>query len=544
MPDININEIDNTTAGTVEYQNFSVVIPGFVDPNITEDAFDVNGIYEVNNLKDFRKYIGFRQYQSETRVTDAVAPKPKMRQIPIGEDEYLDVVEYRTITLNEVFDGDIKYGELYKPTESAEAETGYLKGEFYLQPEEGQEPVQKYYTFVQDLNPDEDTKYVIIPTGKEGQDRETILIPATNKGNQMAFELVKLGFTVLYKRIPEPTIIEGEETGGLEVLRNPEFWEALKDKSTYDFRYITTGGYDDSIVFRNIADIAYFNSATVSDDTFSGRGDCIALLDVPENDERIQNAKSSQSALIKAIKEVGLDYFSDELLINQFSHLYTPNVEYEFGLGHEYDNSVLPGSFHYLVCAAKAFATNNEWYAVAGYERGICDLKIKNTTLNLGELAVSALEPRYGIETEDPTVIKFNKAINVITKIRGNYYLWGNRTAHTIKVDGLIASDFANIRELCVSLKKVIYIACKQLSFNPNSDLLWVNFCNKVRPTLDKMKADQGVADYKFVKVKTDIKGLCKGKIRIVPIEAVEDFEIDVTLEDNISGIIADLDED
>jgi hypothetical protein len=54
---------------------------------------------------------------------------------------------------------------------------------------------------------------------------------------------------------------------------------------------------------------------------------------------------------------------------------------------------------------------------------------------------------------------------------------------------------------------------------------------------LEKMKADQGIRDYAFVKNATDRKALLSAKIRIVPIEAVEDFEIGLYLEDSLSEV-------
>jgi hypothetical protein len=57
------------------------------------------------------------------------------------------------------------------------------------------------------------------------------------------------------------------------------------------------------------------------------------------------------------------------------------------------------------------------------------------------------------------------------------------------------------------------------------------------------MKADQGISDYKILKVKSDRKAFLSAIIRIVPIEAVEDFDISVYLEDAISGTIANTEE-
>lgn len=60
---------------------------------------------------------------------------------------------------------------------------------------------------------------------------------------------------------------------------------------------------------------------------------------------------------------------------------------------------------------------------------------------------------------------------------------------------------------------------------------------------LDKMKADQGIADYKILKVKNSRKAFLSAIIRIVPIEAVEDFDISVYLEDSLNGTIANTEE-
>jgi hypothetical protein len=57
------------------------------------------------------------------------------------------------------------------------------------------------------------------------------------------------------------------------------------------------------------------------------------------------------------------------------------------------------------------------------------------------------------------------------------------------------------------------------------------------------MKADQGISDYKILKVKSNRKAFLSAIIRIVPIEAVEDFDISVYLEDSIAGTIANTEE-
>ena len=57
------------------------------------------------------------------------------------------------------------------------------------------------------------------------------------------------------------------------------------------------------------------------------------------------------------------------------------------------------------------------------------------------------------------------------------------------------------------------------------------------------MKADQGIKGYKITKVANDKKALLTANIRIVPIEAVEDFDISIYLKDSLTGIVINADE-
>lgn len=57
MPKIVINEYDNTTAGVGNYQNFSVLVPGFVGKSV-EGVFDDNGVFECSDAEEFEDKIG------------------------------------------------------------------------------------------------------------------------------------------------------------------------------------------------------------------------------------------------------------------------------------------------------------------------------------------------------------------------------------------------------------------------------------------------------------------------------------------------------
>lgn len=463
---------------------------------------------------------------------------------------------------------------------------------------------------------DNPCEFYIIYEGEEGSEGIAIVEDIIHYGNQIAYELLGLGYTVLYKRMRKDFKLSefgldwartvqkaGNKTEGtVNVLNADEtlifsvgtedepkyvtlvdsntftidgyrafdlasatteimvdkkavtvpygksvldqlsdfdgFWSCLKDKSTYDFRYIVNGLTTNNAEANNtIAQLATFTNETVDTEpakaAVNGRGDCIALLDIDTKAYTGAGRNTQATAIPEIVKEVGLLNKADK-----FSAIFAPSVTYNMTEDADYGNNrTFPGSFHYLACAAKSAESYNEWYANAGMTRGLSNFVIESTGVKLGEIAIQALEPRY----QTPNAGNPNRSVNLIVKIKDNFYLWGNRTAHALGIkfaaDGeLVASHFLNIRQLCCTLKKQIYIACRRFTFDPNSNLLWINFCSMIKPTLEKMKADQGIKDYKFVKDPTDKKALLKAKVRIVPIEAVEDFDITVTLEDSLSG--------
>ena len=297
-----------------------------------------------------------------------------------------------------------------------------------------------------------------------------------------------------------------------------------------------------NVVIGNLA--AYFADEHNEDEmaTGSGRGDCIALLEL---DERVYTDEAAyekpEKLIIKGLKRLSLKEGSGSYCALTVPSVYYTSLENDSGSAWK-GSRKMPASFHYLTCFLRALRQNYaEWYATAGYTRGVSSLSIERTSVRLGELAINALEPR-NIKDEENSP-KF--ACNVIANFRGSYYLWGNRTCEPLgaaasrEKGDLIASHFLNIRQLCITIKKKLFTACRQFTFDPNSDVLWVNFCNAIRPTLENMRADQGIRDYKIIKLETTKKATLKAKIRIIPIEAVEDFILEVSLDDDFGVSIA-----
>lgn len=505
MPKSTIKEIDNTSSTSGVYSSFAVVVPGFVSTEADTSVFDENGVYEVSTKDDFIAHVG--KIRSVAR--DAKAPV-LVDLLDQSGDSCLE----RTLTHSEAF---VTYaGRVYKRTEISAAD-GRLSCST-----NSATCLKGTYKKVSADDFDDSVAYCVILAGNEGNDKETY----SSFGNQIAYELiVNLGYTVLYKKL-----------SSIEDLDSDDFWSPLKDKANYDFRYACTGLIDHNAKANACVSKLVDFVNTTSD---TGRGDCVALLDV-SND--VYSASSTQS---KNIKDIIADVNVNFKGATKYSAIFAPTVTYDRVEDSIYQNNTLPASFHYLACAAEAFETYPEWFSVAGYTRGVSTIyKVLKTSVTFGEAAINALEPRFKT-TDGP-----DKAINLIAKIKKSYYIWGNRTAHVLEekdaaaeTGDLRASHFLNIRQLCCTLKKQLQVNCQRFTFEPNSDVLWINFKNAIEPLLDKMKANQGIDDYRIIKVKTAQKATFSAIIRIVPIEAVEDFDLTVSLEDSISGTAITIEE-
>lgn len=495
----------------------------------------------------------------------------------------------------------------------------------------------------------EDTIGLCGPKNTKTLDGSTITF--YHYGNQMAYELLNLGYKVIYRPLEWNEAIKQPPS----VLANADFWEIFKDKASYDFRFVSHGllssdaltpaqqtdvnrlaevkeairildgiaddaagmvsghttddqtelalkqnelyqevmdvypgflkfdneakhhsttdfyssfsitedgedgalqGTEDEVRYLEsqlagiitdltineangcIANLAAYDAADVVG--IPGRGDCIALIELDEH-SYVNTAVKPETSIISAINK--MTQINDKN--GKYCAMTVPSVVYKMTDNPKFDNNkTFPGAFHYLACFASALSAGfAEWYAAAGYTRGVSSYTIDHTSVKLGEVAINALEPRNrNNEDAEPAF-----ACNVIANFRGSHYLWGNRTAFRLygenhqKYGDLTASSFLNIRHLCTTLKKQLYVACRRFTFDPNSDTLWVNFVNAIRPTLDAMKADQGVRDYKIMKVvdADPKKATLKAKIRIIPIEAVEDFDLTVYLEDSFGETAA-----
>ena len=177
----------------------------------------------------------------------------------------------------------------------------------------------------------------------------------------------------------------------------------------------------------------------------------------------------------------------------------------------------MPASMAYLEAFINGVQNNPTWYAMAGRLRGtITGTPIKQ----YGEKFANSLMSDTGV------------SVNPITNVYPyGILIWGNRTLNNNS--GLVASSFLNIRQLCVDIFKSLYINAKGYMFEQNSDRLWFNFKSNIAKLLDNMKSGEGISGYRIIRLEPE-RAKVRALIRIVPLEAVEKFDLTVELNDSL----------
>lgn len=255
-----------------------------------------------------------------------------------------------------------------------------------------------------------------------------------------------------------------------------------------------------------------------------GRGDCVALID-----HKIEMADASD------VFDLYNNGLSNAGALGTFGAAFTPwcsnslTVDTGYVSPDDTENGTwsLPGSFTYLAAYATSISENPTWYAAAGVTRGASPTMVK-PLVEFGERAAASLQSR-----EDGAI-----AVNPICKIVPyGYRVYGNRTLRQNGLNNksdLVATSFLNIRNLVSDIKKTGFAACRRMAFEQNTDILWTNLKSQISPLLDRMQTGNGIDGYKLIRVPTTKKATVVGKIRIIPIEAVEDFELTIELADSL----------
>ncbi len=327
---------------------------------------------------------------------------------------------------------------------------------------------------------------------------------------KIVYRLLELGMTVLYRVIGA----EGE------LYSYENFWKKYEDKGLYNLRFLTIGSSTSA------------SACNCAIQCAAARGDAVALIPAGTS-ESVDNMLTFVNSL-----SVGEITRENGVVENPFKYAaaFAPTFSFKETSEFAEVKEKYPGYFGYLACFAKHTKSFADWFAMAGSVRGKLPFEEVKATTAYGQADIDKLQKRTLAEGETSA-----KAVNVIANIRPyGDIMWGNRTLFPIVVDeehgtGLRASSFLNVRNLCCDIKKTLYRAARRFTFEPNSDSLWINFKGAITPLLEQMKSGQGIRGYKIIKETAAQKATLKAIVKIIPIEAVEDFDLTVELSDSIS---------
>ena len=316
-------------------------------------------------------------------------------------------------------------------------------------------------------------------------------------------------------------------------------WKKLEDKAMYDIRFLTTGGY-----------------RCPSEDMVkcaAKRVDAIALIDCEELEDSALECRAWFDNFLGSIINTETGEYALEILEYTkgstedplaFAAAFTPywkgNIH---GVAGWKDVEEIPASFGYLFAFARSVQNNPIWYAAAGSFRGLIpeliSVGVEYTTADIEVLQSRAKDEEVALDDAGDNV---GIALNPIALVKPfGHIVWGNRTLRFNHVNeatniGITkATSFLNCRVLGTEVAKSLYHAARKYTFEQNSVVLWTNFRSEVTPLLDKMESGNGILGYTFKKVATDKKARLKAHVTIIPIEGVEDFDMDIEMTDNIT---------
>ena len=348
----------------------------------------------------------------------------------------------------------------------------------------------------------------------------------------MAYELLLQGLNVVIKPIKYDNRLIGkeiEEDKAYELLENAIIEENVLDefesRNIFNIKFITTGGYANCMKEYYVSNEDELEPKLATSyvklrELAEARGDAIALIeygDFFESEEKLFNTINNTAG------DVNGDYFSAAFF---------PWVHMTSTATGSTSQVLMPACFAYLMAYANSVRDNANWFAAAGVNRGIIPNLIK-PSFEVGEALMHVLQGDEGDLTLSSFVI--NPIYNAGTY---GYKIWGNRVFSkndTSYEDRYI--NFLNVRVLMCDIKKQIYHAAMRVTFEPNDDIVWINFKTLANTLLEKMKSGRGLRWYKWKKEVVSQKALIKATLTIQPIEAVESFEFTIVLTDEDATI-------
>lgn len=282
--------------------------------------------------------------------------------------------------------------------------------------------------------------------------------------------------------------------------------EILEDKSLYSLRFISSGGYPTFEYCLSSSSVNNIAAGMVA--VAENRGDCVALIDHTNNKYR------SLTGSLSVYQAINNSY----PINSSFAAMFTPWVRYA---GNYITGAAAPSIAYLASFANSIYLGNAEWLAIAGKTRGVSFV----SALNCNTTMTQAIADRF-VST---TGISINPIINLGSS---GFVIWGNRTLRA-NTGYNKATSYLNLRMLTNVVKRTVWEASIETSFEQNSDILWVNYKALISKVLDTMMATSGIKGYTINRLATDDRTAIAAQIILVPTYAVENFEINVYLTDD-----------
>ena len=396
MPKILINEKVYSELGAADrYSNYAVLVAGFRGrtPVLTAYATeenpadeiqpDSNGVYEFASYQDFEDTIGLVApghdcgdgehsmmiyHYGNQMAYELLRLGYPIIYLPIDSDVGVSMLEDASTW--EIFKDKVSYDfrfithgllKSYKTGDSKDLEDRIADLEAAL------EELDKIYSIKVDLPTDSRVE----TTAEQEEAYKLLLNTQTLRGcinpitgnNYMTLSAALFGGT------------DGIDAGSIGIIAE------LKNKQSLYAKRITPALINN--VNTNIANLACYADNVPNLDT--GRGDCVALIELDENTYTGVVVKPEQ-AIVSAINEMSG--------INEANGAYcamtVPSVVYKMDDNENFaNNKKFPGAFHYLACFMNSLQQGfAEWYAAAGYTRGVSCSVVHTDRLHLSSLLI------------------------------------------------------------------------------------------------------------------------------------------------------------
>lgn len=302
----------------------------------------------------------------------------------------------------------------------------------------------------------------------------------------------------------------------------------LSDRVNMPITFITTCGFENYKVsdlkfYPTIKSLLEIPGQTEDSGIALTRLDVLYLYDLPADmsPDKIASANAKEEAA------GGLPRINDSIV----------NIVHPWGTFNTYvgtNGLHMPGSYAYLMAYANSIKSNMPWLATAGVNRGVIP-NIVNIDYDVREAYVHAWQGEVALDGTTTSDNYLRLRINPIINLGANYgkVIFGNRTCFNAGSRTVFSfKNFLNVRLLLIKIHKQAFKVSMRHTFEPNDDIVWLSFKQKVNTLLDQMVSGRGIKYYKWYKVRTDVLGQIRAQLTIRPIEAVESFDITINMTD------------